>query len=169
MGLACHACLCVARAQTHLTLPLPPYAYVNPSSFHRAQCKDGKVYEGVLHLLTADASSGLRVVLRFAKVIKDPAAADGGAAQLAVKPQKEVVIDGSDLVQMVARDVRTRGVDVGPIISEDAYFGTDAAIGRGRGGCVRCDGRASGVREAPMLACAAWDAWGGASHLPPAI
>lgn len=105
------------------------------------QVKSGVVYEGIFH--TAELESGVNVVLKMAKVVKDPAQEEVPAA----KPLASLVIYSADLVQVTALDVRMGAADVGPVGADDAGgFGTDAAISRGRGGCVVA-GQGSGSRE----------------------
>ena len=99
------------------------------------QVKSGVVYEGIFH--TADLEKDLSIMLKMAKVVKDPAVAEG-TWLAASKPVPSLVIYSADLVQVVAADVRMGAADVGPLGGTDdaGGFGTDAAISRGRGGCA---------------------------------
>lgn len=111
------------------------------------QVKSGVVYEGIFH--TIDVQSG-SIVLKMAKTLKDPAAEDGAWAP-AAKPVPSLVVYATDLVQVIAADVRMGAADVGPVGGDDAGgFGTDAAISRGRGGCVGA-GLSAGLGWAPQL------------------
>ena len=108
------------RPATHAALPPPP------------QTRSGVEYEGVFHTMSTDGGRP-SIVLRMALVVRDPARpADAPSA----RPEKEVVIAAEDLVQCIARDLRTGEADVGPLGAGDdaGGFGTDAAISRGRGG-----------------------------------
>jgi hypothetical protein len=112
------------------------------------QCKSGIVYEGVFH--TADLESkDMSIVLKMAKVVKDPSIEEG--TWVSAKPVPSLVIYSMDLVQVIATDVRMGAADVGLVGGDDAGgFGTDAAISRGRGGCVGCYlGRALAAAAGP--------------------
>lgn len=100
----------------------------------QVQVNSGKVYEGIFHTADLD-SKDASVVLKMARVIKDPAVSeDDGLAP--AKPVSSQVIHAADLVQVIAVDVRMGAADVGPLGGDDAGgFGTDSAISRGRGGC----------------------------------
>ena len=99
-----------------------------------AQVKSGVVYEGIFHTADLD-SKDVSIVLKMARTVVDPAAEEGAWAPQ--KPVPSLVVYATDLVQVMATDVRMGAADVGPVGSDDAGgFGTDAAISRGRGGCA---------------------------------
>ncbi len=97
------------------------------------QVKSGLVYEGIFHAANyaaEDPPEARGVILKYARVIKDPSvSADKDA--LAEKPAKVKRIPASELVMMVARDVRMNPDD---LAAPPDDFETDAAISRGRGG-----------------------------------
>lgn len=89
------------------------------------------VYEGVFHALRP-ADGDFDVLLRMAKVV---AGLDDGDRQRE-RPQPLLAIEGAELVQLTATDVRMGASDVGAhgAAWDDAGgFGTDAAISRNRG------------------------------------
>lgn len=113
------------------------------------QVKSGLVYEGIFHTADLD-SKDVSIVLKMAKTVKDPSLEEGAWAP-AAKPVPSLVIYSTDLVQVIATDVRMGAADVGPVGGADdaGGFGTDAAISRGRGGCA---GQQGGVGTPPCQA-----------------
>ncbi|GFR48121.1 hypothetical protein Agub_g9948 [Astrephomene gubernaculifera] len=101
-----------------------------------AQVASGVVYEGVFGSLSSD-STGVSIVLKFAKIIKDPKAPASDRTSLAEKPVPVLTISAGDLVQLFAKDVRLSPEDLSGADRSDVGFETDAAISRGRGGGVR--------------------------------
>ncbi|GIL92012.1 hypothetical protein Vretimale_18512 [Volvox reticuliferus] len=99
------------------------------------QVANGMVYEGVFGSLQND-STGVSFILKYAKIIKDPKAASDRTA-LAEKPVPILTIPASELVQLFAKDVRLSPEDLSGADRSEIGFETDAAISRGRGGCVR--------------------------------
>ncbi|EFJ50477.1 hypothetical protein VOLCADRAFT_120645 [Volvox carteri f. nagariensis] len=100
-----------------------------------AQVSSGMVYEGVFGSLHND-STGVSFILKYAKVIKNPTTSSDRNA-LAEKPVPILTIPAADLVQLYAKDVRLSAEDLSGADRSDVGFETDAAISRGRGGCVR--------------------------------
>lgn len=97
---------------------------------------DGVVYEGVFH--TLKVGGGARhVVLRYAKVVRDPTLTADGLQELATRPEDVKVVMSADLAGIVAKDVRLAAEDLGSEAYGEVGFETDAAISRGRGGCAR--------------------------------
>jgi hypothetical protein len=90
--------------------------------------KSGVVYEGIFHTGMSDAK-GMHAILKYARIVRDP---NAKLDALAEKPKSVFVLDPQDLVQLVAKDVRMNAEDLAP----GEEFETDAAISRGRGGCV---------------------------------
>lgn len=81
------------------------------------------------------ADGGARhVVLRYAKVVRDPTLTPEGLQELATRPDDVKVIRSEDLAAVVARDVRLAAEDLGSEAYGEVGFETDAAISRGRGG-----------------------------------
>ncbi|GIL60624.1 hypothetical protein Vafri_15158 [Volvox africanus] len=99
------------------------------------QVLSGLVYEGVFGSLQND-STGVFFILKYAKIIKDPKAAADRTA-LAEKPVPNLTIPAAELVQLLAKDVRLSPEDLTGADRGEVGFETDAAISRGRGGCVR--------------------------------
>lgn len=102
----------------------------------RAQVKSGVVYEGIFHALRP-AGGDFDVLLRMAKPVETKAAAAADDAEWQpTRPTALLAVEGRDLVQIMAVDVRMGASDVGAPGSawDDAGgFGTDAAISRARG------------------------------------
>lgn len=73
------------------------------------------------------------VVLKYAKVVRDPSITAEGLQALAKKPEPLKVIHSDDVAGIVAKDVRMAPEDLGAE-QYDLGFETDAAISRGRGG-----------------------------------
>lgn len=96
------------------------------------QLTDGTVYEGIFHTMKVDGKDA-HVVLKYAKVVKDPTITAEGLQAIAKKPEATKVIHSDDIAGVVAKDVRMAAEDLG---SEqyDVGFETDATISRGRGG-----------------------------------
>lgn len=90
------------------------------------------MYEGIFHTMKVDGSDS-HVVLKYAKVLKDPSITAEGLQAIAKKPEPVKVIHSDDIAGVVARDVRMTPEDLGAE-SFDFGFETDAAISRGRGG-----------------------------------
>lgn len=73
--------------------------------------------------------------MRFVKPLQDPTAtAEERAAQQVKKPIPQATFAPTDVCQLFCRTVRMSHADVGPRTVDDV--GTDAAIGRGKGGYV---------------------------------
>lgn len=93
----------------------------------------GEVYEGIFHALRA-AGDDFDVLLRMARLVRDPKGMlDADTRQ---RPVPVKVVEGKDLVQITAVDVRMAPGDLGShgAAWDDAGgFGTDAAISRSRG------------------------------------
>ncbi|KXZ55151.1 hypothetical protein GPECTOR_3g30 [Gonium pectorale] len=100
------------------------------------QVSSGMVYEGVFGSLQTDGATGHCVVLKYAKVIKDPGASTDRTA-LAERPVPVLTIPIAEVVQVFAKDVRFSPEDLSGADRSDVGFETDAAISRGRGGGVR--------------------------------
>src|SRR5689334_19763690 len=96
------------------------------------QLTDGTVYEGIFHTMKVDGKDA-HVVLKYAKVIKDPSITAEGLQAIAKKPEVTKVIHSDDIAGVVAKDVRMAPEDLGSEQYE-VGFETDAAISRGRGG-----------------------------------
>jgi len=73
------------------------------------------------------------VVLKYAKVLKDPSITAEGLQAIAKKPEVVKVVHSDDIAAVVAKDVRMAPEDLGAE-QYDFGFETDAAISRGRGG-----------------------------------
>ena len=97
---------------------------------------DGVVVEGVFTDFVPPDGAGDdncgKVVLNYAKTLGDPQAKVLGCEAVAVKPLPEYILSMCDVVQLLAKDMRLSPED---LAAADA-FDTDAAIGRGRGGCI---------------------------------
>lgn len=93
------------------------------------------MYEGIFHTLKVDGSAA-HVVLKYAKVLRDPALTTEGLQAIAKKPEALKILHSDDVAGIVARDVRMTPEDLGAE-QYDIGFETDAAISRGRGGCAR--------------------------------
>jgi hypothetical protein len=96
------------------------------------QLIDGMIYEGIFHTLKVDGKH-THVVLKYAKVVRDPSVTAEDLQAIAKKPELVKVVHSDDIAAVVARNVRMSPEDLG---SEqyDVGFETDAAISRGRGG-----------------------------------
>jgi hypothetical protein len=94
---------------------------------------DGTVYEGIFHTLKVEEGGSAHVVLKYAKVVRDPAITAEGLQAIAKKPEPIKVFHSDDVAGLVARDVRMAAEDLGAE-QWDIGFETDAAISRGRGG-----------------------------------
>jgi hypothetical protein len=79
------------------------------------------------------ADGARHVVLRYAKVVRDPTLTPEGLQELATRPEDIKVIMSQDLASVVAKDVRMAPEDLGAE-AYDVGCETDAAISRGRGG-----------------------------------
>ena len=113
----------------------PAHAVHGCHALLHLQVKSGAVYEGVFHALRPSGGD-FDVQLRMAKPVARTAAAASGAEWAPVRPMPVLAIQGSELVQLTAVDVRMAAADVGAPGStwDDAGgFGTDAAISRARG------------------------------------
>ena len=97
------------------------------------------VYEGIFHTLKLDEGDA-HVVLKYARVVRDPSLTAEDFQAAADKPEATKVVYSRDLASILARDVRLSAEDLGA--EDDGAFATDSAISRGRGGCAR-----------PQLAC----------------
>lgn len=73
------------------------------------------------------------VVLKYAKVTKDPTITAEDLQAIAKKPELVKIFHSDDIAAVVARDVRMSPEDLGAE-QYDLGFETDAAISRGRGG-----------------------------------
>jgi hypothetical protein len=93
---------------------------------------DGTVIEGIFHTMKLHGSHA-HVVLKYAKVTKDPSITAEGLQAIAKKPEVVKVIHSDDIAGIVAKDVRMTPEDLGAEQYE-LGFETDAAISRGRGG-----------------------------------
>lgn len=103
-------------------------------AFWRApQTLDGVVYEGVFHCMKL-AGGERHVVLRYAKIVRDPTITAEGLQELAQRPEETKVVMSAQLAAVVAKDVRMSAEDLGSEAYGDVGFETDAAISRGRGG-----------------------------------
>jgi hypothetical protein len=80
------------------------------------------------------ADGARHVVLRYAKVVRDPTLTAEGLQELAKAPEEIKVIMSSDVASIVAKDVRLAAEDLGSEAYGEVGFETDAAISRGRGG-----------------------------------
>lgn len=78
--------------------------------------------------------SARHVVLRYAKVVRDPNLTADGLQEEAQRPEETKVILSDTLASIVARDVRLSAEDLGSETYGEVGFETDAAISRGRGG-----------------------------------
>lgn len=96
------------------------------------QLTDGTVFEGIFHTMKVEGRDA-HVVLKYAKVVKDPSITAEGLQAIAKKPEVTKVIHSDDIAGVVARDVRMAPEDLGSEQYE-VGFETDAAISRGRGG-----------------------------------
>lgn len=111
-----------------------PSSSANKQQPQPQQLHSGLVYEGVFHTLKAE-KAGLSVVLKHARVVRDPALGDGGGNDAAAAaPSATLVLRASDLASVLAKDVRMAPEDLGPVGDADGAFATDSAISRGRGG-----------------------------------
>lgn len=92
---------------------------------------DGRWHEGLIEAVAQDGS----VAMRWVKPLIDAdATVEERAAQQVKKPIPRTTFAPSDVRQIVCRTVRMSLGDVGPRSVDDV--GTDAAIGRGKGGYV---------------------------------
>jgi hypothetical protein len=101
---------------------------------------DGVTLEGVFHCMKL-VDGGRHIVLRYAKVVRDPNLTAEGLQELATRPDDVRVVSSADLAALAARDVRLAAEDLGSEAYGEVGFETDAAISRGRGGCVGGEGR----------------------------
>jgi hypothetical protein len=99
------------------------------------QVKNGVVYEGIFNTMQFEGKE-MHVVLKYAKVARDPNSKLSDLQREAERPIKTLVIYSHDLVQVTATDVKLSPEDLGPALDDD--FETDSSISRGRGGCARC-------------------------------
>lgn len=90
------------------------------------------MYEGIFHTMKVEGNDA-HVVLKYAKVLKDPSITAEGLQAIAQKPEVLKVIHSGDIAGLVAKDVRMAPEDLGAE-QYDVGFETDAAISRGRGG-----------------------------------
>lgn len=97
------------------------------------QLVDGTTYEGIFHTMKVEGKDA-HMVLKYAKVIKDPSITAEGLQAIAKKPEVTKVIHSDDIAGLVAKDVRMAAEDLGPEQWDVGGFETDAAISRGRGG-----------------------------------
>lgn len=96
-----------------------------------SQTLDGRWHEGIVESITSDGS----VAMRWVKPLIDPqATVEERAAQQVKKPIPRTTFAASDVRQLFCKTVRMSLGDVGPRTVDDV--GTDAAIGRGKGGYV---------------------------------
>lgn len=86
--------------------------------------------EGVFHSMVTSGPDVGQVVLKYAKVIRDTSALANDPNSAAQQPLPTCVIEGRDVVSILAKDVKLSPADLGPVDS----FETDSAISRGRGG-----------------------------------
>jgi hypothetical protein len=97
------------------------------------QVKSGVVHEGIFHALRP-AGTDFDVLLRMARQLPP---ADAGADWQPARPVPVLVVEGAELAQITAVDVRLGAADVGAgggASWDDAGgFGTDSAISRSRG------------------------------------
>ena len=106
-----------------------------PTKIHLCvQLVDGTSYEGIFHTMKVDGMDA-HVVLKYAKVLRDPSITTEGLQAIAKKPELIKVIHSDDIAGLVAKDVRMAAEDLGSEQQWDVGgFETDAAISRGRGG-----------------------------------
>lgn len=101
------------------------------------QLVDGTIYEGIFHTMKVDGRH-THVVLKYAKVAREASSTADDMQGIAKKPELVKVFHSDDIAAVVAKDVRMAPEDLGAE-AYDLAFETDAAISRGRGGCVlRC-------------------------------
>ncbi|KAJ9524107.1 hypothetical protein QJQ45_022529 [Haematococcus lacustris] len=94
--------------------------------------KSGVLWEGIFYTANFQERGEMSVVLKCARVVRDPNAHSNAPVEL---PLKQKVFHNADLVQVYAKDVRFTPEDLAP----DEEFETDAAISRGRGGAAGRD------------------------------
>jgi hypothetical protein len=75
------------------------------------------------------------VVLKYAKVVREASRTADDLQGMAKKPELVKLLHSDDIAAVVAKDVRMTPEDLGSE-AYDLAFETDAAISRGRGGCV---------------------------------
>jgi len=98
------------------------------------QVKNGAIYEGIFHTMHF-VNNEVDVVLKYAKLVRDPNAKVASEKDaLAEKPAKTLKVPSSELVQIIAKDVRVTPEDLSGADKSEYGFETDASIGRGRGG-----------------------------------
>lgn len=97
------------------------------------QLKNGAVVEGIFHTLKIDPKD-VNVVLKWARTIRDPNSGNNDRHEAAEKPCSSKTIYGSDLVQIIAKDIKMNPEDLGSVTDDHGGLETDAAISRGRGG-----------------------------------
>lgn len=102
----------------------------------------GVVYEGIFHTMKVDGSD-VHVILKYAKVIRDPRLTTDDLQATAEKPELTKVFYSADLASILAKDVRLNAEDLG-VEDADGAFATDSAISRGRGGCVAAHAASAG-------------------------
>ena len=77
--------------------------------------------------------TGFHVILKYAKLIKDPTITQDGLQAVAQKPEATKTLLASTIQSVYAKDVKLSAEDLGTEQYE-VGFETDAAISRGRGG-----------------------------------
>lgn len=92
------------------------------------------MWEGVCSTIVRGDPDGFKVLLRYARLIKDPAGKLYAKDEIAEKPVENKIFLSQEIMQLFVRDVKMNPEDVGPEDKNDMGFGTDAAISRGRGG-----------------------------------
>lgn len=107
----------------------PAEALVPPLA--ASQLVSGLVYEGIFNAAEF-AEDGINVVLKYARVVRDPSAKTGDKEAMAERPKTTLIVRASELAQLSAKDVRMTPEDLAA--ADDDFFSTDAAIGRGKGG-----------------------------------
>jgi hypothetical protein len=75
------------------------------------------------------------VVLKYAKVVREASSTADDLQGIAKKPELVKTLHSDDIAAVVAKNVRMSPEDLGSE-AYDLGFETDAAISRGRGGCV---------------------------------
>jgi hypothetical protein len=75
------------------------------------------------------------VVLKYAKVVREASSTADDLQGIAKKPDLVKLLHSDDIAAVVAKNVRMTPEDLGSE-AYDLGFETDAAISRGRGGCV---------------------------------
>ena len=130
------------------------YYHVKP--YLLKQTSDGRWHEGIFEALHPDGS----IAMCWVKPLQDAAAAaEERAAQQVKKPIPRASFAPDDVRQLLCRTVRMSHADVGPRTVDDV--GTDAAIGRGKGGyvddcVVMLVGHRSTYMSPPVRSAAGW-------------